>query len=97
MEFDGSMRGMFAAVSKVGAAAILCALAAYGLVQLLPGLPGIAGAVVAGALVYVLALRLFNAVPADDIEVMQQIASRLPTKAHPIAIHALALLAPRRA
>jgi hypothetical protein len=52
---------------------------------------------VAGALVYVLALRLFNAVPADDIEVMQQIASRLPTKAHPIAIHALALLAPRRA
>ncbi|PZM09849.1 lipopolysaccharide biosynthesis protein [Rhizobium tubonense] len=97
MEFDGSMRGMFTALLKVGAASVMCAAAAYGFVQLLPGLLGLASAVIAGVLVYVLALRLFNAVPGDDIAVMQQIASRLPRRAHPIAIQALALLAPRRA
>jgi O-antigen/teichoic acid export membrane protein len=97
MEFEGSMRSMFAALLKVGAASVLCAASAYGFVQVVPGVLGLAAAVISGALVYVLALRLFNAVPGDDIAVMQQVASRLPGRAHPFAIQALALLAPRRA
>jgi hypothetical protein len=97
MEFEGSMRSMFVALLKVGAASALCAAAAYGFAQVVPGILGLAAAVISGALVYVLALRLFNAVPGDDIAVMQQVASRLPGRAHPFAIQALALLAPRRA
>jgi O-antigen/teichoic acid export membrane protein len=97
MEFEGSMRGMFVTILKVGFASILCAAAAYGFVHLLPSVPGLGGAIIAGALIYTLALRLLNAVPQDDIVIMQQIAARLPRRAHPIALHALALLAPRRA
>jgi hypothetical protein len=97
MEFEGSMRGMFITVAKVSAASALCAAAAYGFVHVLPGVPGLVSAIIAGILVYILALRLLNAVPQDDIDIMQQIAGRLPGRAHPIAVHALALLAPRRA
>ncbi|NTG47415.1 oligosaccharide flippase family protein [Agrobacterium rhizogenes] len=96
MKFEGSMRSMFVSLAKVTAAAMLCAAAAYGFLHVLPGIPGLAGAIIAGALVYGLALRLLNAVPPEDIAVMQQIAARLPRRAHPIAVHALALLAPRR-
>ena len=77
-------------------ASALCAAAAYGFVHVVPGIFGLAGAILAGVLAYVLALRLLNAVPQEDIAVMQQIAARLPRGAHPLAVHALALLAPRR-
>ena len=97
MEFEGSMRSMFAALLKVGAASILSAMAAYGFVEVVPGILGLAAAVISGVLIYVFALRLFNAVPEDDIAIMQQIAARLPGRVHPFAIQALALLAPRRA
>ncbi len=97
MEFEGSMRAMFVTVLKVSLASMLCAAVAYGFVHMLPVVPGLVSAVIAGALAYMLALRLLNAVPQTDIAVMQQIASRLPRRAYPIALHALALLAPRRA
>jgi O-antigen/teichoic acid export membrane protein len=97
MEFDGSTRGIFVTVLKVGAASAFCALAAGGLVHLLPGIPGLVVGIVAGALVYGVALRLLGAVPAQDIAIMEQIASRLPRRAGSIAVHALALLAPRGA
>ncbi|TCL72954.1 polysaccharide biosynthesis C-terminal domain-containing protein [Rhizobium sp. BK251] len=97
MEFEGSMRGMFVTMLKVGAASLLSAGAAYAFVHLLPHVAGLAAAIIAGALVYVVALRLFNAVPEEDITVMKAIASRLPKAAHPVANQALALLAPRRA
>jgi peptidoglycan biosynthesis protein MviN/MurJ (putative lipid II flippase) len=96
MEFEGSMHSMFISLAKVTAASALCAAAAYGFVHILPGIPGLASAIIAGVLVYGLALRLLNAVPAEDIAVLQQIAARLPRRAHPIAVHALAWLAPRR-
>jgi O-antigen/teichoic acid export membrane protein len=96
MEFEGSMHSMFVSLAKVTAASVLCAAAAYGFIHVLPGIPGLASAIIAGVLVYGLALRLLNAVPPEDIAVLQQIAGRLPRRAHPIAVHALAWLAPRR-
>jgi O-antigen/teichoic acid export membrane protein len=96
MEFEGSMHSMFISLAKVTGASALCAAAAYGFVHVLPGIPGLASAIIAGILVYGLALRLLNAVPPEDIAVLQQIAARLPRRAHPIAVHALAWLAPRR-
>ncbi|MGO4438101.1 lipopolysaccharide biosynthesis protein [Rhizobium sp. RAF56] len=97
MEFEGSMRGMLVTILKVGAAAALCAASAYAFVHVVPGRLGLVGGILAGALTYLAALRLFGAVPPQDIAVLQQIAGRLPKRAHPFAIHALDLLAPRRA
>lgn len=96
MEFEGSTRGMLVNLAKVTAAAILCAAAAYGFVQALSGVAGLAGAVIAGALAYGIALRLLKAVPTEDVDVLQKIAARLPARINPIAVQALALLAPRR-
>ncbi|MDE1993931.1 MAG: polysaccharide biosynthesis C-terminal domain-containing protein [Rhizobiaceae bacterium] len=96
MEFEGSMRGMVVTLTKVTGASLLCAAAAYGFVQALPGIAGLASAIIAGVVTYVLALRLLNAVPQEDIAILQQIASRLPRRAYPIAVHALSLLGPRR-
>ncbi|WP_459461704.1 lipopolysaccharide biosynthesis protein [Rhizobium sp. No.120] len=96
MEFEGSTRGMLINLAKVTVAAIVCAVAAYGFVQALTGVAGLVGAIIAGALAYGIALRLLKAVPAEDIDVLQQIATRLPARVNPIATQALALLAPRR-
>jgi hypothetical protein len=51
-------------------------------------------AIMLSTFVYLIALRLLNAVPHDDIDIMRQIASRLPRRAYPIASHALDLLSP---
>ncbi|MFS8045220.1 lipopolysaccharide biosynthesis protein [Rhizobium sp. BR 314] len=96
MEFEGSTRGMMLNLAKVTMAAILCAATAYSFVQALAGIAGLVGAIIAGALAYGIALRLLKAVPAEDIDVLQRVAARLPARTHPIAVHALALLAPRR-
>ena len=96
MEFEGSTRGMLVNLAKVTISAVLCAAAAYGVVQALPGIAGLVGAVIAGGLAYGIALRLLKAVPVEDIGVLQKIAARLPARINPIAVQALALLAPRR-
>ena len=96
MEFEGSARGMLINLAKVTVAAILCAAAAYGFVQALTGVAGLVGAIIGGVLAYGVALRVLKAVPAEDIDVMQKIATRLPARINPIATQALALLAPRR-
>ncbi|MFT4001225.1 MAG: polysaccharide biosynthesis C-terminal domain-containing protein [Rhizobium sp.] len=96
MEFEGSTRDMLVNLAKVTVAAILCAAAAYGFTQALTGVVGLVSAVIAGAVVYGVALRLLKAVPPEDIDILQKVATRLPARAHPIATQALALLAPRR-
>jgi O-antigen/teichoic acid export membrane protein len=97
MEFEGSMRAMFVTLVKVTAASILCGVVAYGFIHALPDVLGLVVAIAAGALIYLVVLRLLNAVPQEDIAILQQFAARLPRRAHPFANHALALLAPRRA
>jgi di/tricarboxylate transporter len=87
---------MLVNLAKVTISAVLCAAAAYGVVQALPGIAGLVGAVIAGGLAYGIALRLLKAVPVEDIGVLQKIAARLPARINPIAVQALALLAPRR-
>jgi O-antigen/teichoic acid export membrane protein len=97
LDLDGSLKNMFFTLSKIGLASLLCGAAAYGIVQALPGIGGLIGAIIAGMAVYFIALRLLNAVPKDDISVLQQVASKLPKRAHPIATHALHWLSPRGA
>jgi O-antigen/teichoic acid export membrane protein len=95
LDLDGSLKNMFVTLSKIALASLFCSAAAYGFVQALPGLGGLIGAIIIGMLVYFAALRLLNAVPQEDISVLHQMASKLPKRAHPIAIHALDWLSPR--
>lgn len=96
LHLDGSLRSMFASIAKVTIASLLCGAVAYGFVSAFGNLAGIVGAILLGIFVYVIALRLLNAVPPEDIVILRQIAGRLPRRAYPIAIHALDLLSPRR-
>lgn len=97
LDLDGSLKSMFVNLSKIALAAALCGAAAYGFVSALPGLGGLVGAIVIGMLVYFIALRLLNAVPPEDVAVLQQVASKLPKRTHPLAFQALGWLSPRGA
>jgi O-antigen/teichoic acid export membrane protein len=94
LRLDGSLRSMFTTIAKVTLASLLCGGVAYGFVSLFGNLAGVAVAIMLSTFVYLIALRLLNAVPHDDIVIMRQIASRLPRRAYPIASHALDLLSP---
>lgn len=52
---------------RVALAAGLCAAAAYGSLMVLQGAFGLIAAVTSGALVYLFSLRIFRAIPAEDI------------------------------
>lgn len=97
MDFEGSMRPMFINLAKIATASLLCGAAAYAAARALPIVPGLIAAIIAGALVYLFFMRLLRAVPQEDVDIMRKLAGRLPRRTHPFALHALALLAPKRA
>ncbi len=77
MRFAGAFLGPV--VLKVAAAAAACGLAAFAVAEFLAGILGIVCAVVLGALVYGLMLRLLNTVPAEDTAVIGDLLDRLPS------------------
>jgi O-antigen/teichoic acid export membrane protein len=81
MEFDGSLRSMFVSLAKIGTASAICALAAYGVVEITDGLGGTLVAVVVGGGVYIVMLRLLRAVPWADAEGLAALAAPLPGRA----------------
>jgi O-antigen/teichoic acid export membrane protein len=97
MDLDGSMRGMFINVLRVAAASAACAATAHLIIDYVSGTTGLILAIVVAVPVYAGALRLLNAVPKEDITIMEQLAGRLPRLVHPLVLQALALLTPRRA
>ncbi|CAN5185213.1 hypothetical protein BH10PSE12_BH10PSE12_21190 [soil metagenome] len=77
-------------------AAALCGLAALVPVLMLGGLAGIAIALVAGALVYAIAVRLLGLVEAGEAAALVEgIAVRLPARTRPLVSGLFALIAPR--
>jgi uncharacterized membrane protein len=61
------------------AAAGACGAAAFGVTLVLPGLIGIALAIMAGGLVYVAAVRLFGLIAADEASrIAGMVETRLP-------------------
>ncbi|MEJ8476538.1 lipopolysaccharide biosynthesis protein [Roseibium algae] len=82
-------------LGKVVAAAALCAGAAFGCLQLQGGLLGMIIAVPIGGLVYAAGLRLFKAIPENDvIALADNLPSALPRKISDLGIKALMLLVP---
>lgn len=80
MEFDGSMRGLFLSLVSVSIAAAICGLAAYGVTLFIPGPVGLVLAILAGAIVYIPALRICRAVPAADAAMILHLSERLPVR-----------------
>ncbi len=64
---------------KVLLASGCCALAALAVQEVVPGIPGLALAIVGAAGVYGLALRVLRAVPKADVKVMEGFIARLPS------------------
>jgi O-antigen/teichoic acid export membrane protein len=79
---------------RIGLAAGLCAGAAYSTLFWIQGFLGMSTAVLLGALVYAIALRLLRVIPLEDIvALMNNLPSALPSSATHITYQALMLLA----
>lgn len=68
-------------IARVTLAAGTCAAIAWGMLAVVAGVVGLVLAVAAGGIAYVLALRIFRAIPDDDRLVLERIAARLPGRA----------------
>lgn len=68
----------FAALARLLAASMACAAAAFACVLAFRGATAVAVAVPAGAVAYLLALRLFRAFLPEDLAVMDRLAAELP-------------------
>ena len=78
MDFEGSLRGMVVSLVKIGTASLACAGVAYAVTTSIDGLIGAACAIVCGAIVYVLALKILHAVPEQDALSVMRLSDRLP-------------------
>jgi len=80
-------------LARIGIAAALCAAAAYGLLLIIPGLAGLCIAIPAAAVIYLLALRVFRAIPNGDIDSLTtSLRKALPGRVAGIAVSLARLL-----
>ena len=63
---------------RIGSAAVLMAVLTFGVVRVIPGLPGLVVAIASGTAVYLLLIRLFHALDAVDRIRLEVIGNRLP-------------------
>lgn len=74
-------------------AALLCSLSAYAVLVEVGGFGGLMLAVSAGALTYVLALRVLRVIPRDDVEALvSNLPGRMPERLAHYIYHAMTLL-----
>lgn len=69
----------FKDLAKLALAAFLCAIAAKASLVIVPGLSGVALAIAVGGLTYGVGLRLFQAIPAGDVEKINAMSGSLPS------------------
>ncbi|WP_289035420.1 lipopolysaccharide biosynthesis protein [uncultured Roseibium sp.] len=82
-------------LAKVAISATLCAAAAYASLQYIAGLLGLAFALFIGVLVYASSLRVFKAIPENDvIALADNLPSALPQKLASLSTKVLMLLVP---
>jgi O-antigen/teichoic acid export membrane protein len=83
------------ALAKTVLAAVLCAGTAGLGVYYLDGLPALLSAVAAGAIAYMLAIRLLRLITPDDVQTLMATAGgKLPNASRPLASRLLNFLAP---
>jgi O-antigen/teichoic acid export membrane protein len=83
----------FASLVRLFAAAVICAVAAWGATRLMSGAAGIPVAVLCGVLTYGLAVRVLRALPADDLRQLMDAASVLPRPLRAVATMVLQTIA----
>ena len=84
MDFEGSLSGMFVSLAKISLASLVCAIDAYFVSRLMDGLLGTGLAIVTGAALYLICLRLFRAVPQKDTDALRVLSDRVPRKGAPV-------------
>ncbi|ARQ12160.1 polysaccharide biosynthesis protein [Rhizobium etli] len=77
--FGSQLSGLYASLTKVTLASVLCACAAISVLEFVHGPIGIISAIFAGTLAHFAALRVLRAVPAEDVEVMRSIVEKMPS------------------
>ncbi|WP_042119111.1 oligosaccharide flippase family protein [Rhizobium etli] len=77
--FGSQLSGLYASLTKVTLASVLCACAAISVLEFVHGLIGLISAIFAGTLAHFAALRVLRAVPAEDVEVMRSIVEKMPS------------------
>lgn len=95
LRFGSELNGLYVSLVKVTLASIACGLAAAGVLQLHGGGSGIILAIVAGAIVFIPALKLFRAVPDEDAELLRRTTARLPGTLSQVAGKLIDFVAPR--
>lgn len=78
MEIGVSLKHFLLPIGRVGLAAFACAMGTLFVLYELPGVLGLVLAIVAGAITYCVALRIFRAVPGEDRQVLELMAQKLP-------------------
>jgi len=92
--FGRALAPLYVALLKVAAASVVVAAVAVFVEQFVSGVPGIILAIIAGAAIYPVALRLLRGLPDEDGLVMLNMANALPQKIAGPARRAVLFLAP---
>ncbi|MBX5227161.1 alpha/beta fold hydrolase [Rhizobium sp. NLR9b] len=77
--FGSQLSGLYASLTKVTLASVLCACAAISVLEFVHGPIGLISAIIAGTLAHFAALRVLRAVPLEDVEVMRSIVEKMPS------------------
>ncbi|MBB4191124.1 O-antigen/teichoic acid export membrane protein/pimeloyl-ACP methyl ester carboxylesterase [Rhizobium aethiopicum] len=77
--FGSQLSGLYASLTKVTLASVLCACAAISVLEFVHGPIGLISAIIAGMLAHFAALRVLRAVPLEDVEVMRSIVEKMPS------------------
>jgi O-antigen/teichoic acid export membrane protein/dienelactone hydrolase len=85
LRFGKEFKSLYGSLARVTLASLACGLAAHGVLQVHGGAIGLVLAVVAGAIVYVPALRIFRAIPDEDAGLLRQYADRAPHRIRRLA------------
>ncbi|KQV73104.1 oligosaccharide flippase family protein [Rhizobium sp. Root1220] len=92
--FGNQLSGLYVSLSKAVAAAVFCACIALVSLQFVNGSIGLLFAIVAGGLGYIFALKLLNAIPREDAEVILSIVEKIPVPLRGLARKAAGFVAP---
>lgn len=76
------VRAPYGSLGRLMAAALICGMTAFLVLMAIPGLAGLAAAISAGAIAYVVAVKVLKGLPPDDVE-------RLVAAAHAVLPHVL--------
>jgi O-antigen/teichoic acid export membrane protein/pimeloyl-ACP methyl ester carboxylesterase len=92
--FGSQLSTLYVSLAKVTVAAVLCALAALAVLELVHNPVGLVLAIIAGGVAYLFALKLLKVIPRQDAIVIRSILSKVPSALRGPALKAAQFIAP---